>query len=197
MNSRHSLECSPHWNQGIPETRSEEGGYNTLMIHLVGTFHELQYTGRPGCGPPDKVRRGRHDLQAYLRELITRINPKLIAEEFSQQALDGLNAKSTVKLVADEFGIEHRFCDPDVAERVKLGLPHPFLDDYDKSEEARLHRKKESYWLETLSDMINHDILFICGATHVSSFTQLLLEEGITVQIEDEKFGQEIYNENN
>lgn len=179
------------------EPRSEEGGYNTLMIHLVGTYHELQYTGRPGGGPPDKVRKGRHDLQAYLRELITRINPKLIAEEFSQQVLDGLKAESTVKLVADDLGIEHRFCDPNTVERVKMGLPHPFLDHCDESEKPRLDRIREIYWLETLSDMIKHDILFICGADHVSSFAQLLLQEGITAQIEDEYFGQAIYNGTN
>ena len=165
------------------------------MIHLVGTFHELQHTAEPQRGPSDKVQEGRRDLQAYLRELATRTNPKLIAEEFSQQALDGLNAKSTVKLVADELGIEHRFCDPNTAERVKLGLPHPFLDHCDESEKRRLQRIRETYWLETLSDMINHDILFICGADHVSSFAQLLLEKGITAQFEDEYFGQAIYNE--
>ena len=179
------------------EPRSEEGGYNTLMIHLVGTYHELQHTARPRGVLSDKVQEGRRDLQAYLRELATRINPKLIGEEFSQQGLDGLKAKSTVKLVADELGIEHRFCDPNTAERVKLGLPHPYLDHCDKSEKPRLDRIREIYWLETLSDMINHDILFICGADHVSSFAQLLLEEGITAQIEDEYFGQAIYNRTN
>ncbi len=167
------------------------------MIHLVGTYHELQHTGRPGGGPPDKVQEGRRDLQAYLRELATRTNPKLIAEEFSQQALDGLNAKSTVKLVADELGIEHRFCDPNTAERVKLGLPHPFLDHCDESEKPRLDRIREIYWLETLSDMIDHDILFICGEKHVSSFARLLQNNGITAHIEDEYFGQAIYKRTN
>jgi hypothetical protein len=104
------------------------------VIHIIGTNHELQHTAPPRRVAPEKVRRARREFRAYLCALAGRLKPQVTAEEFSQQALDYLSVKynlsvvSTVKAVADELSGEHRFCDPDVAERVRLGLPHPFLD---------------------------------------------------------------------
>jgi hypothetical protein len=169
------------------------------VIHIVGINHELQHTAPPWRAALEEVQRARREFQTYLCTLAGRLKPQVIAEEFSQQALDNLSKAhnlsvvSTVKAVADTLGVEHRFCDPDDAERLRLGLPDPYLDHYGESEKPRFDRIRECYWLSRLVEVSNRDVLFVCGAEHVQSFCELVKGTSIDANIVNEYFGREIY----
>ena len=164
-----------------------------MAIYILGTKHELQHTGQPFRAAPDKVKRGRCDLQIYLRELVTKYHVTLIAEEFSQQVLDIKDAASTAKSVADELGIEHLFCDPDSTVRTEIGLPAGGTEDYEPVDKERYNRIRETYWLNCLANVLDRDILFICGSDHVYSFCERLSNNCITVTVICVFFGREIY----
>ena len=164
-----------------------------MTIYIVGTNHELQHTARPKRGASKKVQMRRRDLQVYLRELVARNDLTLIAEEFSQQILDIKGAESIAKAVADQLGIEHLFCDPGVDDRVKIGLPTHGTEDCVPAEKERFDRIRENYWLNCLADVLDRDILFVCGSDHVHKFCELLSNKGITSTLECEYFGRAIY----
>ena len=164
-----------------------------MTVYIVGTDHDMQHDAPSRRAARDTVQRARREFLTYLCTMVDRLKPQVIAEEFSQQALDGYNAESTVRPVADKLGIEHRFCDPNVAEREELGLPHPFLDHHNEMDMPQLNRIRESYWLDRLSDVLHRDIIFICGAEHVHSFCELVRSKGIDAAVEMEQFGKKIY----
>ena len=78
--------------------------------------------------------KARDDLKAYLRQLATEIRPTVIAEQFSHDVLNKLNAASNLKAVSDQLCIEHRFCDPSFEQRVSVGLPRHGTEDCDPGE---------------------------------------------------------------
>lgn len=163
------------------------------MIHIVGTNHELQHTAKPFRAAADTANKAREELKSYLRQLAGEIRPAVVAEEFSQEVLSIMSANSNVKAVADALGIAHRFCDPDIQERTRIGLPGYGTEDCDPSERGRFDAIREAYWLEQLSDVLDKTILFVCGADHVSSFNGLLRGKDIAVEVREEYFGKEIY----
>ena len=163
------------------------------MIYIVGTNHELQHTGPPFRVPAETANKAREDLKAYLRELATEIRPAIIAEEFCQDVLNIKNANSNVKAVADELGIEHRFCDPGFQERRRLGLPPHGTEDCDPSDRRRFDAIREAYWLKRLSDVLAQTVLFVCGADHVAGFSRLLREKRIVAEVREEYFGKDFY----
>ena len=164
-----------------------------MTVYIVGTDHEMQHDAPSHRTAPDKVQRARREFQTYLCTLVDRLKIQVIAEEFSQEALNGRHAESTVRPVADKLGIEHRFCDPNVAEREELGLPHPFLDHRKEREMPQLNQIREQNWLDRLSDVLHRDIIFICGAKHVHTFFELIRSKGISATVEREHFAKEIY----
>ncbi len=153
------------------------------MIHSVGTDHELQHTGKPSQAPVETANKARDDLKAHLRQLAEEIRPTVIAEEFSPDVLNILNAASNVKAVADQLCIEHRFCDPSIAERARVGLPLHGTEDCDPGERRRFDAIREAYRLEALTDVLDRTVLFVCGADHVSSFSRLRHERGIAARV--------------
>lgn len=163
------------------------------MIYIVGTNHELQHTAKPFRVPAGTANRGRDELKAYLRQLAKEIRPAVIAEEFCQDVLNIKNANSNVKAVADELAIEHRFCDPSIQERGRLGLPQHGTEDCDPSDRSRFDAIREAYWVKRLSDVLDQAVLFVCGADHVAGFTRLLREKRIGFEIRERYFGKDIY----
>jgi hypothetical protein len=159
------------------------------MFHIVGTNHELQHTAKPFRALADMVNIARDDLKAYLERLAEEIQPAMIAEEYCQDLME--LAPSNVKRVADNLRIAHRFCDPDVYERERLGLPLG-IHNCDPERE-QYFAIKECYWLDRLHDVVDQEVLFVCGAEHVPSFTRLLNERGIAVAVCVEYFGKELF----
>jgi hypothetical protein len=165
-----------------------------MTIYIVGTNHELQHDAPPRRVAVDLAQEARRRLQDYLRTLIGRLKPQVIAEEFSEDVLGLKNASSTVVPIAQEFGLTHRFCDPGRSERMALGLPPFGTEECDPPDRHRFDEIRESYWLTQLSDVIRKEILFICGAEHVHSFCALLSSKRTPAVVENEYFGRELYS---
>lgn|GEM_PF-6461387 len=134
----------------------------------------------------------RNAFLSYLKEKIKELGVTLIAEENSRKALHSF--QGSVKTLAHEIGIEHRFCDPDSAERVEKGISrHNEWKTPEDKKKADL--KGEEIWFEKIADY-NGNPIFICGVCHVRSFQLLLTGKGIRVKILTEDFLGRHYSQN-
>ena len=164
------------------------------MIYLVGTHHELQHTGAiaKDRADPDIVKGKRREFKWYLRERVLELRPALVAEELSQDLLEGKNGRSIAGEVAKGLGIEHRLCDPGWEERKRLGIPGR-ADDFTGQARAQQFEIRECYWLKCISDRFDSSVLFICGAVHTSQFETRLAENGWRPKVLGPYWGREIY----
>src|SRR5579872_911663 len=92
------------------------------MVYLLGVGHRVQ------AKPQDAVcTEEQTQFCECLSAAIEKIGPSIVAEEFSQYALEklrtdqGIVYESVTKPIADSFKVEHRFCDPDKNERATIG----------------------------------------------------------------------------
>jgi predicted metal-binding protein len=178
----------------LPRTRPKQGkskqkpGTSSIqncdpvnVIYIIGVNHELQYfDGSTNL------------LLNFLSEQVELLGAKLIAEELNQEAIDReqqtrqTTLESTSRGAASKKGIDHRFCDPDSAERVVIGIPSPAQirkslglragenEDRVEEEARRDFPLREKFWLDKISDKIHENIIFVCGSCHVDSFAALL-----------------------
>ena len=161
------------------------------MFHIVGTNHDLQHDGKPVETSRPEADRARARLRAYLltltREIIAQSTaPVVIAEELSEWYLRYKRAGSVAQAVAAELCIAHRFCDPDPGKRKALCLA-------DLQDTCAADLLRECYWLACLLDVAKHDVLFVCGAVHVTSFGRLLRNRGIPVKVRARYFGKKLF----
>ena len=148
------------------------------MIYIIGTRHDLQYTGASGRGDPADVEKSRIKFEAYLHDKALELRPRLIGEEFLQSVLTTKGAQSIAKSVSDNLGIEHRFCDLDSDERRLKGISGCGIEHLPPEEAEESNRIREACWLENISDRLGSTIIFVCGSSHVSSFGKLLESNG-------------------
>ena len=149
------------------------------MIYLVGCYHALQYNKALRLLDMVKLTAAREQYASLIRTTISDKHISLLAEEFSESALEYLKAKSYLQEVARQTGIEHRFCDPNEAERTQIGLPSPFADTPDDAQLRINHTIREKYWLEKISDRLDSPTIFICGSDHIAGFTNILNSRSI------------------
>ena len=109
-----------------------------------------------------------------------------LAEENSIEALaEAKVAQSTVEIMARELELNHRYCDPDMKTRAKLGMLQEnqirISAFPEKLAEAEVQRRleesmraREHYWLSELVTLNAWPVLFICGANHSLPFVELL-----------------------
>lgn len=164
------------------------------MIYLIGTHHELQHTGhiRENRADPKLVKRGRKEFREYLREMVLKLSPGLVAEELSQDLLSVKKGESIAGSVAKEYSIKHRMCDPGIDERTRRGFPIG-TDNLDMDARKKQFDMRERYWLECISDRLEVTVLFVCGADHISSFLTLLEGNGYGTKVPEPYWGKEIY----
>ena len=111
---------------------------------------------------------------------------KVLAEESNEDVLSKFSAtQSVASTVASEIGIKHLFCEPSIAERQRLGItttgsPADF-------------EKREQYWLGRLKRIEEAPILFVLGADHVASFSELAKTSGLPVEVAEEYYGREYF----
>lgn len=168
------------------------------MVHIIGVDHLVQYNGPV----PEETRSA---FRSFLVTTCRELGIRVLAEEFSEEALREVYGATadTAQEAARTVGIEHRYCDPDSEQLAALGIPC-FAD---LREEARIRlnapvsyildhgmRKqviacasdmaraywpvREQYWLDRLADVLDQDILFICGHEHAGRFRKLLVARG-------------------
>jgi hypothetical protein len=153
------------------------------MIIVVGTSHTIQ-TAEPR-------------LKVFLEELCRKFSVRAISEEMFEEALAEMDCAESIPMqAAKALQIAHKFCDPNMSKRTELGI---FQENQirvqnwisnsqlSESEIAELvivsHVKREQYWLEQLRSLNVWPVLFICGANHVTSFCQLVKQQGFVVHI--------------
>lgn len=183
------------------------------MVYIIGIDHLVQYNGPlPG------------NILAEFRELLVEktgeYSISVIAEEFNAEFLhDVYNAtEDTALAAAGEAGVDHIYCDPDEAERDKLGIPYyadvrdmvmekhgisgGFIFDDEKrkmveletaAEVKKFWHLRESFWLEKLRSRLCGNILFLCGHEHVDRFRALLETEGVEVSVVDPFWRRDLF----
>lgn len=146
------------------------------MIFLVGIDHTLQHDNAEFSFP--KKEAALPDFLAYLESTALKLKVTTIAEEFSEEALQINKVKySTIQSVANKLELKHIFCDPTTEERQKNKITKKDTD------------KREEYWFECLRNVVNENILFICGEKHLESFSLKLQQKGILVEIVSREWG--------
>jgi hypothetical protein len=182
------------------------------MLSIIGVAHRAQARKRNS-----ELTDAQRAFAFCLRRLLEQVKSKFIAEEHSTEALTELGEISIVKEIADEQGIEHRFCDPTRAERLAIGYkdgqslqlswfmggeenelsPDELRLKAHATEIARYFPIRERFWLERLNGSRDSDAIFICGDGHIESFGKLLegsripyriVERGIGITAEDAWF---------
>ncbi len=185
------------------------------MLHIIGLAHRAQVRK-----PEAEMTEAQRTFACRLRSTIEEVRPVFIAEEESEEHLAERQEVSIAKEIADEKGIEHRFCDPIRAERRAIGYRdgqsieiEMFMRDRVGLSSEEIHNKaraieigryfpiRERFWLERLNGCHDRDAIFICGDGHIKSdsFRGLLenshipyreVERGIGLTKEDESFGR-------
>jgi hypothetical protein len=185
------------------------------MVHIIGLNHRAQ--ARTIGGEFDEEQKIFRDC---LLTAVEQIQPILIAEEDSEEALAVRRRVSIAKSVAVEKGIEHRFCDPTTAERQAIGYRDGqmlecqlFMADRQGLSNDEIFLKaraveigkyfpmRERFWLERLGECREADVIFVCGDLHIESFGNILDAENIPYSVvargiglteEDARFNQAV-----
>ncbi len=153
----------------------------SAKVIVVGTSHPIQVADR--------------DFESFLHCLCQTFAVRAVAEEMSAEALGETKCSTSVLMrIAKSLGVAHRFCDPNRRERVELQIDQEsniraqaLLPGWSEAEIAQRviesHAKRERYWLAHLRGLDQWPVLFVCGAGHVASFSQLLEQERITAHV--------------
>lgn len=174
-----------------------------FMLHIIGLAHRAQ-----ARRPEGQLTEAQEAFAGSLRRTIEQVRPVFIAEEDSEEALAERHGVSIAKEIADEKGIEHRFCDPTREQRSAIGykdgqaleLEIFMHDDTGLSNEEIRNRARaieigryfpvrEWFWLERLNGCRDHDAVFICGDAHIDSFGRLLESKGIQHRVVERGIG--------
>jgi hypothetical protein len=144
-----------------------------------------------------------------LKDAIKALNPALVAEEFSEHALRKLSKdthqehESITRYIAQSCGIAYRACDPDDVARKKMGyvegsdlaLSIAMSEDGNGLSNSEINSRgfaievanywplREAYWLQQMTDVLDKDVIFVCGDAHIESFCELLKRKGVEPQV--------------
>jgi hypothetical protein len=174
------------------------------MLYIVGLSHFAQTR----MHNREKTE-GQKTFTNLLERTIGAVHPRFVAEEDCVEALVNRNGISIAKEVADATGIEHRFCDPDQAQRQSMGYAsggdifrfftttgdNPLSDDEARLkayaiEMGRYFPVRERFWLDGLNGCRDHCAVFICGYGHlINSFLGLVESDGIPYKIVEADIG--------
>ena len=142
------------------------------MFLLVGVDHIIQHGGYLD----EKKKAALEVFHSYLCEVTSKYSIDLIAEEFSEFLLAMNNTSfCTCREVACHLSVEHRFCDPNPNERIDLSI--------------ETNEQREQEWLRRLDDAKSKHILFVCGSSHLESFSNLLKKNDVESMILSDRWG--------
>lgn len=176
------------------------------MLYLIGCHHQKAQTYRQCRSLTDPKGPGHLELSELIRDAVARYHPVLIGEEASAELLRNSGSCSIAYDTAHEIGIPHRFCDPTFDQRRELSIDddlpfqgpcHPIewetlvpsLDAATRHDIAHRWPVREEFWIDTLGNDLNHDVLFISGAAHRWTFRRRLEAKGIKVKVIAKRVG--------
>jgi hypothetical protein len=167
------------------------------MLHIIGVSHFVQ-ARKPNVEKTEDQK----TFTSLLKQTIQHVHPDFVGEENSEVNLSERQEISIAKEISDELRIEHRFCDPDDAERKTIGYESGTViyqvltttgDIALPLEELRLMAYaiamaryfpiRERFWLDRLNGCQEHDAIFVCGYGHLESFSLMLENERIAYRI--------------
>jgi hypothetical protein len=173
------------------------------MLHILGVSHFAQ--SRKASAEETEAQR---EFSRILKHIIRDVHPAFVAEEESEENLRNQEKMSIAKDISDSTGVEHRFCDPNQQQRRSIGylaseaimICHksllgrnlPFEEYRLKAhviEMAQHFPKRERFWLQGLTGCREQDAVFICGESHIESFTNLLHNEDIPYRVVERAIG--------
>ena len=126
------------------------------MVYLIGVNHVVQF-GEPSCATNSQIVREKGaSFKAHVSEMIEKLNIKVLAEEFNDEAKKRWGVSETTLEHFGKTKREHRFCTP--------GGP-------------------EDIWLSEIEDCKNKNVLFVCGGDHVEAFCKTLATAGFDVEV--------------
>ena len=158
------------------------------MVHLLGINHSFQVRavlpfsdgGLDNAGSAHIA----DALETYIIELVDQLRIHTVAEEYSAERLLGqLEVDHKAHLVAKKAcssrkGLQHIFCDPDRTERAVMYATAQVSEAEDEQLGFPL---REEEWIRRLRPHVPlGEILFLCGAKHVSSLSHRLNIAGIS-----------------
>jgi hypothetical protein len=136
------------------------------IVYLVGTDHRFQRVGSFGVSEEVSA-----EFTVQLTQLINERAGRGIAEEMSPEGLGlhRIHGGSLAFHLARELGLPHAYCDPPKNVRQQQHIVS--------------HADRERSWLDQLRAFTAFPCLFILGADHVVSFSQLLNESDFTATV--------------
>lgn len=163
-------------------------------VFLVGTHHTYQYGVGSTYGAGCSI-----DSELAFRNLVRTISHgfgvRALAEELNEDALaEHQVQKSVLQQEAARLTLPHCFCEPSWAERRTLGVQQEgdirvtawrngWSEERIQQELLGEFRKREAVWCDRLLELNTWPVLFVCGANHVHSFSLLLVERGLVVEV--------------
>jgi hypothetical protein len=184
-----------------------ESGTQALMLHIIGVDHRVQ-ARLPGADLND----GQQLFAQCLQAAIQKVQPILIAEEHSEEALKA-PPPSRVSIAREIAGtIEHRFCDPPHDKRRAIGYKSAGDIEIEMSQQSRWdlpdeERRRdaraieigryfpirEKFWLDCLTAKLccEKEVLFVCGDVHIESgsFAKLLEQNHVPYKVVERRIG--------
>lgn len=163
-------------------------------VFLIGTQHTYQYgvgsTYGGGCTQEEES-----DFRQLVESASRKFAVRGLAEELNEDGLSEHNVtRSVLQHQAGALGLPHCFCEPGRQERAALGIRqgnevevtgwiNGWSEDEVKKRLLAEFRKRETVWCDRLSAFDKWPVLFVCGADHVDTFSSLLPERGLEVEV--------------
>jgi len=178
------------------------------MIYLIGVEHGVQSisVGVEETGDHTKYR-------ICLEQAIQKYQPTVVAEEYSD---DALSRSTLLRNKSQEFftrkittarSVKHFLCDPPLKTKYAMGYQERTGWDMQISrlstrespsdrallaaalEVVKDFPLRENYWLHHLKDLLQQEVVFVCGDYHVDTFGIRLKKNGIPSQIAGRQIG--------
>lgn len=154
-------------------------------VLVFGTDHRFQRRS------PEFTEQQHQQFADYISCVAKANSVAALAEENNLQALEEVGVvESTVKCLAHELGLKHRYCDPDMKTRAALGIrqenqirisvfPDRLPQEEVQQQLKESMRARERYWLSELVEFNTWPVLYFCGANHSLPFTELLQKNNV------------------
>ncbi|MGD0890432.1 MAG: hypothetical protein ABR923_02775 [Terracidiphilus sp.] len=165
------------------------------MVFLIGCDHVSAQTYPEGSKLDDPSNKTQCEFKNLLIIAIEKYRPLLIAEEHHPEFLKKRRQCSIAFEVASEKNICHKFCDPSLDDRERLGIsdgpPHapPGWDNHKKMQDYFLHEWpiREEFWISKMVEDVHRRILFIFGAGHRETLRRRFESRAIQTRIVEKK----------
>lgn len=155
------------------------------MIYLIGVHHGIQHNGGDIRNIPGLATL-REQFGYYLMSAAKEFGVSVLAEELNEDVLKLFNAsESLAESVARRLGIVHVFCEPDSHTRSSLG--------FTKQLQRKHHAIRERLWYDRITDYKWDRLIFICGANHIRTFTELVRGKGREARVLTPYYGRDFF----